>query len=122
MIFNKKEKAKAVADKLLNIDEVKVNGDPKDMPKRNFFKPYWRVKHRDEYNTKNYSFEWMFFNFWTLDQVSFEFTLVISDHWGIGFIGLLPYLRWGITIPMPLWMQRLLWKAARKPEKNHVFS
>ena len=78
--------------------------------------PVIAVRKRNEYNTKSMSFHWLFFQFWTLDSVCIEASIVCSTHWGIGFIGLLPYLRWVITIPCPNglehWIQQNLW---RKP-------
>ena len=49
---------------------------------------------------KGFSVRWLFFTFWTLDYIEFEFAFVCSSHWGIGLIGILPYLRWTITIPL----------------------
>lgn len=119
MIFNKKQKAKAVADKLLYIDEGSKTATENHV-KRNFFKPYWYVKEAGEYNTKSCGFKWMLFDFWALNHVGFEITFVISAHWGIGFIGMLPYLRWGITIPFPARIQKLFWKLSRKPKNHNV--
>lgn len=76
--------------------------------------PGFRIKKADEYNTNGFSFHWLFFKFWTLDSFGFEISFNIDDHWGIGFSGILPYLRWVVAIPCPpnwqMWMQRNLWR------------
>jgi len=73
----------------------------------------------DEHNTHSFLFHWLVFKFWTLDSFSFEISFVITSHWGIGFIGILPYLRWAIAIPFPenaaMWSQKYLW---RKPKED----
>lgn len=63
--------------------------------------PILSIREADEYNTKAISFKWLFFTFWTLDSFSFDLSLAFSAHWGVGVIGILPYLRWAITIPLP---------------------
>lgn len=78
--------------------------------------PVIRVREANEHNTSSFSFHWLFFQLWTRDAFDFELAVVISEHWGIGVNGLLPYLRWVICIPCPdklgMWFQRNLW---RKP-------
>ena len=80
--------------------------------------PQLQIKEGNEYNTKGFSFHWLFFKLWSLDCFSFEVGVVFDTHWGIGFIGILPYLRWVICIPCPeklmMWTQRNLW---RKPNR-----
>ena len=72
--------------------------------------PVLQITKADEHNTANFSLRWLFFTFWSLDNVQFELTLIADTHWGIGFVGLLPYLRWVITIPCPeklgIWFDR----------------
>ena len=63
--------------------------------------PILEIKKADKHNTSGFSFRWLFFTFWSLDSLGFEVSFVISNHWGIGFIGILPYLRWVIAIPCP---------------------
>ena len=55
----------------------------------------------DQHNTTSLSFRWLVLTFWTLDGFEFEISLVANTHWGIGVIGILPYLRWRLTIPCP---------------------
>ena len=66
--------------------------------------PILEIKKANEHNTSGFSFRWLFFTFWTLDSIEFELTFTISKHWGFGVIGMLPYLRWCITIPCPEWV------------------
>ena len=79
--------------------------------------PVIQIKKADQHNTSSFSFRWLFFTIWTLDSFQFEFTIVANTHWGVGVIGLLPYLRWVITIPCPeklgIWIDR---KLSRKPK------
>lgn len=63
--------------------------------------PVITIKKADEHNTSGFNFRWLFFTFWSLDSFAFEMTIVIDNHWGIGIIGILPYLRWVIAIPCP---------------------
>lgn len=79
--------------------------------------PIIETRESDEHNTYHFSFRWLFITIWTLDSFEFEFSVVIDNHWGIGFVGILPYLRWVIAIPCPtelgMWMHKKLW---RKPK------
>lgn len=70
---------------------------------RNIFPliPILEVKKSDEYNTSGFTFRWLFITLWSLDNIDFEISFVITSHWGIGFIGILPYLRWVLAIPCP---------------------
>lgn len=61
--------------------------------------PVITAKKANEYNTSSFTFRWLFFTIWTLDSFSFELSVVATTHWGVGLIGILPYLRWVITIP-----------------------
>jgi hypothetical protein len=78
--------------------------------------PKISYKKGDKYNTPSLSFRWLFFRFWTLDTFEFELSIVMDGHWGLGVIGILPYLRWVICIPCPtslsMWMYNNL---SRKP-------
>ena len=62
--------------------------------------PVITTRQPNQYNTRSFYFKWLFFTFWTLDIFSFEVSFVASSHWGIGFIGVLPYLRWAVTVPI----------------------
>jgi len=79
--------------------------------------PILEIKKADQHNTSGFTFRWLFFTVWTLDSPSFEFAIVADTHWGIGFIGLLPYLRWIATIPCPeklgIWIHRKFSRARR---------
>ena len=109
MINNKK-------NKIMNTMSESVVGTQKKQNwynKHNFsLIPVLEIKNADEHNTKNFTFRWLFFKFWTLDHFDFEISFVVSTHWGVGFIGILPYLRWVITIPCPnkigVWIDRKL--------------
>jgi len=70
---------------------------------RNIFPliPILKIKKADKYNTSSISFKWLVFTFWSLDNPHFELSIVADTHWGIGAIGILPYLRWVVTIPCP---------------------
>lgn len=63
--------------------------------------PLLIMRPKDEHNTGGFTFTWIFFKFWTLDAANFEVSVVADTHWGIGVIGILPYLRWVIAIPCP---------------------
>jgi hypothetical protein len=81
--------------------------------------PFYIKKEGNEYNTPGFSFSWLFIRIWSLDSFDFEFNFAISDHWGIGFFGSLPYLRWVFALPCPWsiqkWVMKNLW---RKPKTN----
>jgi hypothetical protein len=66
--------------------------------------PVLEIKKANEHNTSGFTFRWLVFTFWTLDSFSFELSIVATEHWGIGVIGILPYLRWVIAIPCPEWL------------------
>ena len=82
--------------------------------------PIIETREADEYNTYRFSFKWLFITIWSLDSFEFEITAVVDDHWGIGFIGILPYIRWVFTIPCPvklgMWMQKNLWRKPKQPK------
>jgi hypothetical protein len=71
----------------------------------------------DECNTKSFTFRWLFLTFWTLDIPSLAIEFVCCSHWGLGFIGLLPYIRWSLTIPLPRKFQNIEKVLHRKPKK-----
>jgi hypothetical protein len=106
-----------------------------DTPKEaNLYKPRgWYNKHgfplipvletrpADEWNTSRFTFSWLFFSCWSLDAPNFEIGLVCSTHWGIGFIGILPYLRWTFTIPIGgKWIMKLEDKLWRRPKGHYL--
>lgn len=72
--------------------------------------PIIRITKAGVHNTSGFSFKWLIFTIWTLDHPGFEFTVVVDTHWGFGFIGLFPYIRWAITIPCPMWLDRWISK------------
>jgi hypothetical protein len=63
--------------------------------------PRLEIRKANEHNTKGFTFNWLFFTVWSLDSFSFEVSLVCTGHWGLGVIGIFPYLRWAVTLPMP---------------------
>ena len=75
----------------------------------------------NEYNTGGFTFSWLFFTFWTLDSFQFEVSFTISTHWGFGFVGILPYLRWVVAVPCPeklgFWIDR---KLGRSPKHKNT--
>ena len=79
--------------------------------------PILELKKANEHNTSGFTFRWLFITLWTLDNVQFEFAFVADTHWGIGFVGLLPFLRWVIAIPCPekvgIWWSNLTSRKVR---------
>lgn len=79
--------------------------------------PVFEHRPANEHNTASYSFNWLFIKLWTLDSFEFEIGVVVSGHWGIGVLGILPYLRWVIAIPLPekisMWVQTMLWRKSK---------
>ena len=59
------------------------------------------IRKANEYNTSGFTFRWLFITLWTIDSPSFEIAIVADTHWGVGLVGLFPYLRWCISIPCP---------------------
>jgi hypothetical protein len=79
--------------------------------------PRLEVRKADKHNTGGFTFNWLFFTVWSLDSFTLELSFVCSGHWGIGVIGVLPYLRWCITIPCPYSLQQWVWdNLDRKPK------
>jgi hypothetical protein len=79
--------------------------------------PVFEARKANHYNTNGFTFEWLFIKAWTLDSCSFEIGVTCSGHWGIGVLGLLPYLRWVVAVPIPLkldfWIQKHLWRKCK---------
>lgn len=79
--------------------------------------PIITLRKEDEHNTKNFTFRWLIFTFWSLDAFQFELSFNIDTRWGIGFTFLLPYLRGVIAIPCPeklsFWVDRNLSRKVR---------
>jgi hypothetical protein len=81
---------------------------------RNIFPliPIITTKKADKHNTSGFTFRWLVFTLWSLDSFQFEISMNIDTHWGIGFTGILPYLRWVVAIPCPerlgIWLDRNL--------------
>ena len=71
---------------------------------RNIFPlvPLFEYRKTDKHNTCRFNMRWLFFTIWTLDTLCFEISIVADTHWGIGIIGIFPYIRWRATIPCPL--------------------
>lgn len=92
---------------------------------RNIFPliPLLKIKKSDEFNTNGFTFRWLFFTIWSLDSFGFEFSLVATTHWGIGFIGIIPYIRWVVAIPCPerigILIDRKLCRRVRCKAPNH---
>jgi len=63
--------------------------------------PIIKIQKANEYRLFYFHFKWLFFTLWSTETPSIEIGFTMSTHWGIGFIGLLPYLRWACTIPIP---------------------
>lgn len=62
------------------------------------------VKPKDKWDSgisRGFTFSWLFIKAWTLEHFSLSVEAVIDDHRGVGFVGVMPYLRWAITIPVP---------------------
>jgi len=93
---------------------VVANGKPKAIRwynNRTFpLVPMLEIKKANKHNTSGFTFKWLFFTVWTLDNLSFELAIVADTHWGVGLVGLLLYLRWVIAIPCPykldVWISR----------------
>ncbi len=81
------------------------------------FVPELIVKKANEHNSWGFQFNWLFLKIWTLDSFNFEFTIVASAHWGIGFIGIFPYLRWALCVPIPRpierWFSKLTYRGIK---------
>lgn len=80
--------------------------------------PVIQTRPANEHNTWSFSFEWLFIRIWSLDSFGFEIALTISEHWGVGFTVILPYLRLIFAIPLPykfgFWVQENLWRHPKK--------
>ena len=63
-----------------------------------------------------FTLSWLGLAVWTLEHPSFELAIVADFHWGVGVTGILPYLRWKVTIPPPAALQTWACKnLTRKP-------
>ncbi len=63
--------------------------------------PVLQTRKANTHNTKWFSFDWLFLRSWSRDSFDFEFAVVASTHWGVGFTILIPYLRIILCIPCP---------------------
>lgn len=79
--------------------------------------PQLDIKKANEHNSAGFTFRWLFFTIWTLDSFQFELTLVCSSHWGLCVIGLLPYLRWCVCLPIPesvsMWVSKYTYRGPK---------
>ena len=73
--------------------------------------PVLEIKKKDKFNTSGFTFRWLFITIWSLDSLNFEFSITTDTHWGLGFKGMLLYIRWVVAIPCPekfnIWWERL---------------
>ena len=84
--------------------------------------PTLRISKKSEHNTSGFTFKWLFITLWTLDSFEFEFSIVATTHWGIGFVGILPRLRWVLCIPCPEKLDRWIYRnLSRKSEYDKQF-
>ena len=79
--------------------------------------PTLKLKKESEHNTSGFTFKWLFITIWNLDSPHFELSLVCSSHWGLGFVGVLLYVRWVFCIPFPTKLQSFMYRVfSRKSE------
>ena len=76
-------------------------------------RPARKPEHQhDDGQPWGFSFRWLMFTAWSLEHADFEVAVVCGTHWGVGVIGILPYLRWSVCIPCPPrlgdWLNRAL--------------
>lgn len=85
--------------------------------------PYISSRKADEYNTSQFCIRWLMFTVWILDSFEFEISIVANTHWGIGMIGMLPYLRWVVAIPCPeklgIWIYKYTSRKVKFIEANN---
>jgi hypothetical protein len=62
--------------------------------------PILNIREADRHNNRQFTFRWLFIKIWSHDQFAFELSVVLSTYWGLGFVGVVPYLRWVISIPI----------------------
>ncbi len=60
-----------------------------------------RTTEGNKYNAPSFSINLGILKIWSLTHCSFEMGIVCDTHWGIGAIGIFPYLRWVLTMPCP---------------------
>jgi len=99
---------------------VKENPNNKKRKWYNSYKfpliPVLTIKKGCENSTGGFTFEWLFFRIWTLDQFNFELRITCSGHWGLGVIAILPYIRVVACIPCPEKMHtKIINLLGRKP-------
>ena len=70
--------------------------------------PIIQTRKASKHNLFKLTFNWLFFEMWTLDHFAIELSFVMDTHWGIGIIGIIPYLRIKATIPLPLFLERFI--------------
>jgi membrane-associated phospholipid phosphatase len=98
----------------------KTDQKPKKWYNSNIFPIIPQFKYKpacDSWDTSNWSFHWLFFKLWSLDAFEFELSIAVSSHWGIALLGIFPYTRWVIGVPLPYkvtsWVQRKLWRHSK---------
>jgi len=64
----------------------------------------------DSGTCRGFTLSWLGLAIWTLENPSFELAIVADFHWGIGVTGIIPYLRWKVTIPPPAALQTWAYK------------
>lgn len=83
--------------------------------------PFFEYEKSDGFNTSRFTFKWLCFQLWSRDSFDFEIAFGISEHWGIGFTALLPYLRIVFCIPCPDRIRSWWYKnLSRKPKKSRL--
>lgn len=111
-IDRKKKTAQQVADRLNGATKTDTEKPSSIFP----LIPEYGTRPGGQHNTKSWWFNWLIFRLWSMDSFNFEVTFVISEHWGIGFVGMLPYVRWVACIPCPpklgSYIQQKLWRKA----------
>ena len=78
--------------------------------------PMFETKAADEYNTRNFTFSWLWFRAWSLDHLALEFAIELEST-GLNIKIILPYLRIVIrVIPLP-W--DIMYKLRRKSKGDY---
>lgn len=113
---------------LLQVRTQEYGGSDYEKPKwynhpRFSLVPRLLIRPSDEHNTGNFCFEWLFVRLWSLDHAAFELSVAADTHWGIGVLGIVPYLRWTCCIPCPdkagMWVSDRL---RRRPKSENASS
>lgn len=78
--------------------------------------PLWSYRPAEGWNPSSWTFSWLFFRYWSLNQFSIEASFEIGWN-GVGIGVILPYTRlWFWIIPVPL--DRVFYRVRRKsPEE-----